>query len=341
MAAQLFLTTQPGWAFATLAELRARGVGSYARFCHRDSSLLVPVHPPLAGTRLLTPADVFGGVLTAGSSRGRDATEQLARDLERLDPAVLQQFVLRWLRWLPQPHRRRYSIGSEIWGDTALHRAALAGLVGTALRRAIPQWKEVSSGEVRVYCKADPQLALLGVRLYSNLGPHDTRSPGRPGALREHLACGLLTLARVRPDAAVLDPFMGTGTILRAASRRFGVRTCIGAEIDPQAYRIARRSVRAPDARLFGQPFESLDVERLPAQLTLVSNLPFGVRFAQVPTARLLKFLARLRAKVVALALLMGREQAAEVGPALGLRTKHVLVLGQPAAIVYAVDGPG
>jgi hypothetical protein len=43
--AALFFTTQPGWAFATLAELRALGVRERAELWHRDSTLVLPVTP--------------------------------------------------------------------------------------------------------------------------------------------------------------------------------------------------------------------------------------------------------------------------------------------------------
>jgi 23S rRNA G2445 N2-methylase RlmL len=159
----------------------------------------------------------------------------------------------------------------------------------------------------------------------------------RSGTLREHLACGLLTLARVGRADAVLDPFMGTGTILRSAAERFDVRVCIGAEVDAAAYRDARRMIQA-DGRLRHGSFEELDFDTLPHSVKLVSNLPFGVQFTQVPTRRLLAFLVSLQPRLRAVALLMSREQARVVAEALPLRTKHVLVLGQPAAIVYSWD---
>ena len=331
MAEALFFTTQPGWAFATLAELRARGVQSYASFYHRDSTLALPAHPALLQEDLRTPADVLGLVLRAEATARRDATERFRRDL---DPSLLKEHVLRWLPLARGRRPGRYSIDSELWGETALHRHALAGLVREVTRLAFPRWAEDPSGGVRLLCKADTQTALLGVRLYSNLSQE---TQGRHGALREHLACALLMLAHVRPGDAVLDPCMGTGTILRAAWQRFGVRTCIGAEIDRAAYRVARRNVQAPDARLSNRSFEELAVGGLPRATKLVSNLPFGVQFQQVRTDRVLTFLADVSPRVQGVALLMAREQAKQVGQALHFRTKNVLVLGQPAAIVHSL----
>jgi predicted RNA methylase len=346
----LFLTTQPGWAFATLAEVRARGLPGHVPFWHRDSSLVVSaVDTRLSDESddLATPAGVYGLVVGAAGTPREDATRRLRR---RLEPEAVKRRVLRWLPQIrptpgaggPGVRARRYSVESEVWGETALHRHTLADLVREAVTHAFPRWSAAPTGGVRFLCKADPQMASLGLQLYSNLSQEDDLRPGRmsqrhrPGTLRNHLACALLTLAGVTPGDAVLDPFMGTGTILRAAWERFGVSTCIGAEIDPAAYRVAQRNVRAPDPRLHSRSFDELDVTALPRSIALVSNLPFGRQFAPVPTTRLLAFLVALDAQTRSVALLMGREQAQRVAPALRLRARNVLVLGQPAAIVYS-----
>ena len=55
LAEELFLITQPGWAFATLAELHSWGVAGYVSFRHRDSSLnLLDGTPP---SPVISPAD--------------------------------------------------------------------------------------------------------------------------------------------------------------------------------------------------------------------------------------------------------------------------------------------
>jgi hypothetical protein len=332
---RLFLTTQPGWAFATLTELRGLGVQQYADFYHRDSSVVVAADRGLLRERLLTPGEAYGCLAVSQGSQMRDATELLERPLE---PNAVRRHLAFWLDGASGGNRGRwavaFSIGSEVWGATAVHRRELAGLVSAALRQALPNWREVPSGGVRVLCKADTGAAIVGLRLYSNV----SRQEGRPGTLREHLACALLVLAHVQRQDTVLDPFMGSGTILRAAWRRFGVRSCIGYEIDAAAYRLAKRAVLTPEAQLHHRSFETCAPSRLPDGTKLVSNLPFGERYAEVPTDRLVRFLSEAQRVTRAITLLMGRAQADRVARALRLRTKNVLVLGQPAAIVYASD---
>ncbi|HEX2325942.1 MAG TPA: hypothetical protein VHQ00_11135, partial [Chloroflexota bacterium] len=61
----------------------------------------------------------------------------------------------------------------------------------------------------------------------------------------------------------------------------------------------------------------------------------FGTRYPEVPLGRLGPFLERCLERVAGMALLINREQGERVAQELDLRRKNVLVLGQPACIVY------
>ncbi len=328
MRQEWYLTTQPGWTVASSWELRTRGIDGQVTSCHRDSTLLAAL--PLPHNQLLTPAAVFGCLLRANATGTEDATAVLAR---RLEPRALKAAALRWLTHVKGPRRRSYCILSEVHGQTASTRKILAGAVGVALRHAFPHWKRTAADGLHFSCTADPQTALLGLQLYTNLTRH---TEGREGTLRDHLACGLLIMARVQPQDVILDPFMGTGTILRMAATRFKVRHCIGLEVDPGTYALAQEQLAGTDARLVQGSFERFHRAQVPKRVKVVSNLPFGVKFPRVPTDALVQFLFR-ELDPEAVSLLMSRDQAKAFRTISGLAVKNVLVLGQPASIVYSL----
>ena len=324
-----FLTTQPGWAFATLRELRGLGIAGRVAFHHRDSSLVTSAAPGLDSERLLTPAVVHGCLADFAPAGRLDAAGELAR---RLGGARLKESILRWLPLAERTASRRYSVTTELYGRTSMRRDALHRAVSRAVASAFPRWRPSQREGVRLLCKADAERAVLGLQLYGNLGGEQD---GRPGTLRRHLACGLLTVAGVGSGDTVFDPFMGTGTILEMAAYGYGAALGIGLEVDAGAYRDARSRLAGRRTRLANTPFEGFDYASLPAGSRLVSNLPFGVRFARVRTAALLGLIRRPELSGSPAALLLSRDQADLVAGGSGMRRKNVLVLGQPASILY------
>ena len=329
MKGAYFLTTQPGWAFATLRELRGLGVAGHVAFHHRDSSLVTPVVDGLDSVRLLTPAGVHGCLADFAPAGRMDAAGELAR---RLDGGRLKESILRWLPLAEKTASRRFSVTTELYGRTSVRRDALHRLVSRAVAAAFPRWRLSQREGVHLVCKADAEMAVLGLQLYSNLGGEQDR---RPGALRGHLACGLLTVAGVGEGDAVFDPFMGSGTILEMAAYEFGADLAVGLEVDADAYRAARARLSGPRTTLVNARFEDFDYASLPAGTRLVSNVPFGVRFAQVRTAALLRLIRRPELSGSPAALLLSRGQADRIAAQTRLRRKNVLVLGQPASILY------
>ena len=328
----LIITTQPGWAFATLSELRAAGAGEeYVRFHHRDSTLVCRDGIPALPKDLNTPAEVFGEVMSSGSHRGEDATRRIVKLVR---PDAVKRAVLDLLPYVEGTRSRRYSVTCETLGRTTVRRQELAQYVERAVQSAFPGWRRSSERAVRIFCKADPDYAFLGVQLHSNLGDDDS---GRPGALRRHLACGLLQLAGVGVDSLVIDPFMGTGTILDAALRLYQARAVVGFEVDSAAAEIAERRLNSGKASIFRQSFESLDTALIDSHTRIVTNVPFGAQFGQVDTRRLVRFLRRYRQAGARIIMLASRGQGAHLGRALGLRRKNVIVMGQPAVILYGV----
>ena len=329
MKGPYFLTTQPGWAFATLREMRGLGVSGRVAFHHRDSSLVTPALEGLDAERLLTPAAVHGCIADFGPAGRLAAAGEMAR---RLHSGRLKTSILQWLPLAEKTASRRFSVTTELYGRTSIRRDALHRLVSRTVAAAFPRWRPSQRDGVRLVCKADAERAVLGLQLYSNL---DGEQDGRPGALRPHLACGLLTIAGVQDGDSVFDPFMGTGTILEMAAYRYGAGQVVGLEVDGDAYHAARARLAGSRSTLANTRFEDFDYASLPAGSRLVSNMPFGVRFAQPRTAALLRLIRRPELNGSPGALLLSREQAGTIASETGMRRKNVLVLGQHASILY------
>ena len=324
------VTTQPGWAFATLSELRASGGAErYVNFHHRDSTLACRDGLGTQLQDLRTPAEVFGEVVSTTSRRGEDATRQLVRLMR---PDAVKRAVLDLLPDVEGTRPRRYSVACEALGRTTVRRQDLAQQVEQVFRTAFSGWRRSSDQAVRIFCKADPDFAFVGVQLHSNLGDDDS---GRPGALRRHLACGLLQLAGVDADSLVLDPFMGTGAIPDAAISLYQARSAIGLEVDSAACDIAERRLPGENVTIFRASFETLDTGLIDSHTRIVTNIPFGNQFERVDTEALVRVLLACSRAGARITMLASREQGAHLGAALGLRRKNVIVMGQRATILY------
>jgi hypothetical protein len=330
------LTTQPGWEIAVIAEMRAGGVPGRFATWHRGSSVVVPETVLGRGRAvhdLATPATVYQILLEVRADAGGDVLSAVLgalRSVRRSD--AFKEALLGALHGAGGRGQRRYSIATEIFGRLAVNRGQLAGAIEAAVNAAFPRWRRAPDAGARLLCKADPEYAVLAVQTATNLSADQGL---RAGSLREHLAASLLTLVGAAPGVAVFDPFMGTGTILRAAARRFGVASCYGLEVERDAFSLARQRLSDDRYRLFNTRFEAFACDRLPAGTRLVSNIPFGHRFARMATPPLIDMIASPAFAAGHTALLMSREQAAEVASATRLRARNVLVLGQPAAIAY------
>ena len=326
---RLLLTTQPGWDIATIAELRSVGVAGRFPVYHRGSSVLVPDLRRTRPDNVSTPAAVYRLLLDSGAAGRGDVVSAL---LDALRSADVKQPIIEALQGSARRGLRRYSIATEVYGRTSANRKQLAVAIEEAVRTAFPRWKRSPDAGARFLCKADTEYAVLALQTATNLSADQGL---RAGSLREHLAASLLVLARATGATAIFDPFMGTGTILKVAAQRFGARHCFGLEASPDAFQLARSRLAGKSATLFNTRLEEFDLERLPATARLVSNIPFGHRFAQTPSRRLVELIHEPPFADSHMVLLMSREQALEVAAPTGLRARNVLVLGRPAAILY------
>ena len=322
---RLLITTQPGWVFTTVAELRDRGHNHHFPFFHRDSSLLSPYESTLVRDPLLTPAEVIGAILITQSSRRKDSTELL---LKQLSATKIKSKTLDLIAQASGGRSRRYSIVVEAHGRTSHRRAEIVSVITDTVAQAFPNWRRDPQG-LRFVCKTDPEMTAFGVQLNSKLGENTTR----PGSLRSHLAASILTLARVKESDYVFDPFMGTGTILEVARNEFGAYVS-GLEVDKSAFSVASSRL-GPEPNFKNESFTVTQVDSIRTGTKLVSNLPFGKQFPEVRIDHLLAFLTTCRDAGISMTLLMSRDQAQIVSDAFHLKRKNVLVLGQPASLIY------
>jgi hypothetical protein len=325
----VLLVTQPGWDVTVIAELRAQGVPGRFPVRHRGSSVLVPDLRRTGPAALSTPASVYRVLLDGAATPGGDAIAAL---LGALRSVAVKEPIVEALQGSARRGLRRYSIATELYGRTGANRKQLTTAVEREIQTAFPRWKRSPEAGARFLCKADTEYAVLALQTATNLSADQGL---RAGSLREHLAASLLVLARATGATAIFDPFMGTGTILKVAAQRFGARHCFGLEASPDAFQLARSRLAGKSATLFNTRLEEFDLERLPATARLVSNIPFGHRFARTPSRRLVELIHEPPFADSPMALLMSREQALEVAAATGLQARNVLVLGRPAAILY------
>lgn len=120
----------------------------------------------------------------------------------------------------------------------------------------------------------------VAVRLAASpLHRRSYRLVSRPGALHPPLARALVLLCEPQPDASVLDPFCGTGTIAIEAKLWSPSLTVTGSDFDASAVDAARRNAAA--AAVFAE-FEVADAASLAAPRRsldcIVTNPPWGVR---------------------------------------------------------------
>jgi predicted RNA methylase len=101
-------------------------------------------------------------------------------------------------------------------------------------------------------------------------------TPEREASLPAVIAAAMVFAAKPGRDEVIVDPVMGSGTILAEAAQMVFGAQLVGADIDPAAVALAKKSLaRAPGARLVQQDSARASPGRSDVTLTL-ANLPFG-----------------------------------------------------------------
>jgi precorrin-6B methylase 2 len=176
---------------------------------------------------------------------------------------------------------------------------------------------------------------------------HDAagRVPGREreGSLPPVVGAAMVFAAKPGTNEVILDPVMGTGTILAEAAAMAPDAALIGSDIDREAVETARRNLaRVKNAKVFQRDSTNAPFERSDLTLT-IGNLPFGKQHKSAGGNRAL-YEALLRRSLAHAAsnwravLLTSDDEALEgaVGAIDGLactRVAGIKVRGQPATI--------
>lgn len=128
----------------------------------------------------------------------------------------------------------------------------------------------------------DHNQALLGIRLgQKSLQKRDYKQSHIPGSLKPPVAAAMLYLAQPPPNAPIIDPFCGAGTILIEAWR-MGYKP-IGGDLEPAALYAVLSNAASLSAKISLSRWDALHLPFASNSIaTLVTNIPWG-RQIQTP----------------------------------------------------------
>ena len=126
-----------------------------------------------------------------------------------------------------------------------ISRAAIAtALTGNLPWRFVLNDAEEQEPELDLRVLLEDDWALLGLRLgVLPLHRRAYKVASRPGSLKPPVAYCLGLLAALAPDAVVLDPACGAGTILVEAAALAPSGVICGGDLDPSALEIAQANL--------------------------------------------------------------------------------------------------
>jgi 23S rRNA G2445 N2-methylase RlmL len=230
---------------------------------------------------------------------GSDALSYRAADLDKIRKWTAKEPD--WKSLLHYHHQVRpkpsgkptWHVVTQMTGEHGYQRsdarkAFLAGLEGV-----VPaSWRMVDEhAAIEFWLTIHGATAIAGVRLSDATMRHRTyKLEHRAASLRPVVAAAMARLAGAGPNAVVVDPTCGAGTILAeqltlARDRGFRVQT-IGGDLEWGAVYAAGINLR----RLGAAPFVRWDARRLPLAAAsvdrIVANPPFGIQLGDPAEVR-------------------------------------------------------
>ena len=176
----------------------------------------------------------------------------------------------------PLRAQMRYRVITRVLSESHFRRTNLREALSAQIGSQRPRWKLADPAEIELWVlETKPGQFRSGLRLTdSSMRHRESRKVERDGALRPSVAGAMLVLANPATGALLLDPFCGSGTILREALD-YGARAA-GFDVDPAAVaaaktNVAQAAIAQADARHMPFPDAASDA--------IVTNLPFGGKY--------------------------------------------------------------
>lgn len=203
-----------------------------------------------------------------------DELERIARELEVLAVEALGA-------------AERYRVTTKRSGQHEFTSMDVQRVAGAALGRHYDCAVDLEHYDVNVRVDVYDRICLVGLQLTKDaLSKRFQRRYQPRAALKAPVAYALLQWARLQPDATVLDPFCGSGTILIEAAQVYPQLQLYGCDIDARAVAGTRKNAAVAGVegrlRLLQADARKLS-EVYPAGhfRAIVTNPPYGVKFGQ------------------------------------------------------------
>ncbi|HEU5097686.1 MAG TPA: methyltransferase, partial [Roseiflexaceae bacterium] len=248
MAEQYFARMTAGLEQLAWQDIQRQTGAELIGFGHRRVDFAFEGTPErLLGLRSVDDVYVHATRLT-----GLDHTRaSLARLTQKIDPAQLLPALeicaaVRPISYAPTYRVTASHLGRRNYSRYDVEGAVEAALVGNLPWRFVPNEAEGQEPEIDLRVLLEDDWALIGLRLGATpLHRRDYKVASRPGSLKPPVAYCLGLLAKLAPDAVVLDLACGAGTILVEATALAPSGIICGGDSDQSAIEAAQTNLRA------------------------------------------------------------------------------------------------
>jgi SAM-dependent methyltransferase len=164
---------------------------------------------------------------------------------------------------------------------THFNRHDLQRFLGRALQARGVKVDDGATPTLFAFCVDQAYYVSVPERRAADMPGRAARSREREASLPPSIAGALAFLGRPEPGDTVLDPVMGSGTLLAEAHALAPDAALLGRDIDPKAVSAARGNLDGVPADL--APGDARELDLADASVSLIlANLPFGKQYGEV-----------------------------------------------------------